>query len=440
MKRILALVLVVAATLLARQAGGEGLRTAALGLGFALIAAALAGDLFEHLWLPRVSGYLIFGLVCGPSVANIISRSMARELQLFNGLAIALIAFMAGLELNIRHLRPRLPALLRFGWRTMALLYGGLFAAFWLSWPWLPIDPAATGLARLALVVLLTTVVASFSPTVTIAVITDTRSRGPLSEATIALVVLADLALILFFTFSMQAVRWALGGAAEQTVGMLPRVTWEVIGSLAFGAAAGSLFALYMRYVGRELTLVLLALCVVLSGVGARFDFEPLLAALAAGLVVENIAAPGSVALKEAVEQGARPVLIVFFAATGASLHLDALALVGVVALAVWVLRLVLIYAGTTFAARRSTIDPAVGRSVWMGLVSQAGVTVGLVIIVATEYPTWGRGVEVLIVALISLNELVGPILFRSALARHGEIARMDAPAPLEAVADPAGT
>ena len=50
----------------------------------------------------------MFGVVCGPFVANIISRPMARELQIVNGLAIALIAFMAGLELNFQRLLPRL--------------------------------------------------------------------------------------------------------------------------------------------------------------------------------------------------------------------------------------------------------------------------------------------------------------------------------------------
>ena len=34
---------------------------------------------------------------------------MARELQIVNGLAIALIAFIAGLELNFARLRPQLP-------------------------------------------------------------------------------------------------------------------------------------------------------------------------------------------------------------------------------------------------------------------------------------------------------------------------------------------
>jgi hypothetical protein len=62
---------------------------------------------------------------------------------------------------------------------------------------------------------------------------------------------------------------------------------------------------------------------------------------------------------------------------------------------------------------------------VWMGLVSQAGVTLGLTTIVAGEFSDWGGRVQTLMVALIALHELVGPVLFRSALARAGEIGKM---------------
>jgi Kef-type K+ transport system membrane component KefB len=289
---------------------------------------------------------------------------------------------------------------------------------------------------RTALAVLLTTVVVSFSPTVTIAVIADTRARGPLSEMVLAVVVITDLALIIFFSVSMQLVRWASGAAVPGDVSLLAGLSWEIAGSFAFGAALGSVFALYLRYVNREITVALLALCVLLSELGPIFHFESLLAALAAGLVIENVAQPSGDSLREAVERGALPVLVVFFAAAGASLHLDALATIGVTAAVVAAVRLVSIRLTTQVATRWSGVPPETGQLVWMGLVSQAGVTLGLAILVAREFPTWGLQIQSLMVALIAIHELIGPVLFRAALARMGEIGKMDeggAPAPLDA-------
>jgi Kef-type K+ transport system membrane component KefB len=405
--------------------GGEAGATA-LALGFALIAAALTGAVFERMHLPRVSGYLIFGMVCGPYLANIITRPMARDLQLVNGLAIALIALIAGLELNYARLKPRLAAMTRLGAVTVALMYITLVPALWLAWPWLPIYPEATGLARIALATLITTVVVSFSPTVTIAVIADTRSRGPLSEMALAVVVITDLVLIVLFSLTMQLVRWTTGEGVGSDVSLLARLSWEILGSFAFGATLGGLFALYLRYIGREVTLALLALCALLAGFGPVFHFEPLLAALAAGLVIENIAQPSGDSLKAAVERGALPVLVVFFAAAGASLHLDALAAIGLTAAAISAARLASIRFSTAVAVRVSGVDPQTGQHVWMSLVSQAGVTLGLTILVAREFPEWGLQVQSLMVALIAMHELIGPVLFRAGLARAGEIGRMD--------------
>ena len=411
------------------------LRGTALAIGFALIAATLAGELFERIRLPRISGYLLFGLACGPYGADLISRRMAADLQLVNGLAIALIAFIAGLEINLARLRERLGAIVTVGAWTLGTLYVILGAAVYAAWPWLPIAPEAGGLVRLGMTLVLTTVLVSFSPTVTIAVVTEARARGPLTELVLAVVVLADLALILGFALVLQFMRTLTGlGAAE--VGLVPYLTWDIFGSLALGAMVGAVFAFYLRLVGREVTLVLLAMCVLLSAAGTAFHVEPLLSALAAGLVVENVAPPQGDALRRAVERGALPVLVVFFAAAGASLHVDALATFGPIALGLSALRMAGIWLGVRAGVTRAGLRDGPAPMLWMGLVSQAGVTLGLTIIVANEFAEWGARIQTLVVALIAIHELIGPILFRNALARAGEVGMMDADTPAAAGED----
>ena len=425
--RLAALLLVVAALVLVRVFTGEDAArpTMALAVGFALIAALMLGEAAERLRMPRLSGYLIFGLLCGPYVLNLITAQMARELQFVNGLAIALVALIAGLEINIGHLKPRLRAIAAIGTTTLAIMYAGLATVFMVAWPWLPIAPEAIGIERLAMVLVLTAIVVSFSPTVTIAVIAESRARGPFSELVLAVVVLADLALILAFTLVMQFAR-AIGGNDAESGGLMVRLLWEIVGSLAFGALLGGLFAVYLRAIGRELTLALLTLCVLLSSVGQAWHLEPLLAALAAGLVIENIAAAGVDALRDAVERSALPVLVVFFAAAGASLHLDALATIGVAAAIVAVVRVATIRAGTHVGLKVAGVRDKSSQLLWMGLVSQAGVTLGLAILVAAEFGAWGGAVQTLVVAMIALHELAGPILFKEALVRAGEVGELD--------------
>ncbi len=429
MKRALALAIVFATAYVVRQARADAIfepRTLALAAGFALVAAALAGDAAERVRLPRVSGYLLFGVITGPAVANVISGSMARDLRLIDGVAVTLIALMAGLELDFADLRPRLGSVLRFGGTIIVTLWLALFAVLYAAWGYLPIAPDAGPALKVAIVALFATIVTSFSPTVTIAVIAEERAAGPLTDLTMAVVVLGDLALVLFFGLAMQFVRTAGGGTAE--VGLFANLAWDVFGSVAFGSIVGAVFALYLRFIGRELVIVLIAACAVLSEIGGYFRFEPVLAGLSAGLIVRNVAPVPGHELRDAVERGALPILIVFFAGAGASLAVDSLSVTGPLAAGIAGLRLACIRIGVETGGRFANVEPALRRLVWRGLVSQAGLTLGLTVIVGTEFPGWGAVLQTLMLAMIALHEVAGPILFRSALAQAGELGRAAAP------------
>jgi trehalose-6-phosphate synthase/Kef-type K+ transport system membrane component KefB len=424
MRRIAALALAIAATVWARELGAKapGSAGTALALGFTMLGAWVTGDALRRIHVPRLTGYLLFGVIVGPYLGNIITASMARQLQAITGIATTLIALIAGLTLSLERLGSRLAAIVKLTTATLGVAILGLFVTAWIAWPWLPVAPDATGLSRLGMVVLLVVIVVSFSPTMTAAVIADTGARGRLSDMVLAMVVLADLMLLVLFSVSMQFARILFETNESEGIDVLVRFAWEIGGSVAFGVLVGALFALYMRYVGRELTLVLLGVCGLLSQVGTTQQFEPLLAAMAAGLVIENLAVAQGDTLRAAVQRGAPPVLVVFFVAVGTSLRLDAVASIGFAALALSAVRLALIRLGVTTGLELSGLHDQNGKYAWTGLVSQAGITLGFASLVATEFTGWGNQVQLLLVGSIAIHELVGPILFRYGLTRAGEL------------------
>ncbi len=93
----------------------------------------------------------------------------------------------------------------------------------------------------------------------------------------------------------------------------------------------------------------------------------------------------------------------------------------GPIALALAAIRAALIRIGVRAGVNASGIDPGVGRHAWTGLISQAGITVGLASVVASEFPGWGTQLQTLLIALIPIHELIGPMLFRRGLAQAGE-------------------
>jgi hypothetical protein len=116
------------------------------------------------------------------------------------------------------------------------------------------------------------------------------------------------------------------------------------------------------------------------------------------------------------------PVFVIFFAMAGADLRLQTFVALWPIVLTVALVRVGLIYAGSTAGARLGRADPVVTRYAWTGLVSQAGVALGLATIIADRLPRLGLAMQTMIVGIIAFNESVGPVLFRSGLDRAGEI------------------
>ena len=144
--------LVILGTMIAIQRLGppRAASTVMLPLGFALISAYLLGMVAERVRLPRLSGYLLFGLLCGPYLLNLITTTMARDLQVVNGFALAFIALVAGLELNLQRLRTQLRTVMIVGGAVMLGALALLTVLLWIIWPWLPLGDAGQGAAPLA--------------------------------------------------------------------------------------------------------------------------------------------------------------------------------------------------------------------------------------------------------------------------------------------------
>jgi trehalose 6-phosphate synthase len=402
--------------------GDQNASATALGLGVALVSASIVGWLFEFLRLPRITGYLIFGLVCGPAVANLITEPMARDLRVVGGFAIGIIAFIAGLQVNFASLRSRLRAIVTVTVTAVSLSWVGLTAVVFVLWRWLPFGAELSGAERAAASALIATLVIGVSPILTTAVIAESRARGPLSTMATAVVVCVELLVIVFFAIALQFSRAAFGTQPAQGFELAISTGWATVGSVAFGGLLGSLFALYLRFVGREVTVVLLALFALFTGLGARWNFEPLLSGLAAGLVVQNVMGQAGDVLRDSIARGAMPVFVLFFAAVGASMQVDAVATLGITALALSLVRALLLRAGAKFGARAAGIETPETHLLWRSFISTAEMTIGMTGLVVAEHPVWSGQLQTLMIAIVAMNELVGPIVFRATLAQRREI------------------
>lgn len=393
--------------------------------GILLLTADTFGAVAHDLRLPRLVGYLVAGLVLGPSVARIVPAGVLEDLSMMKRLAVGLIGLLAGAELRLADLRERhRTIILVLAFQTLAVLTALLLTALVLR-SWIPfleeLDAGSLFFVALLFAVLLTV----NSPMVTLALLTETRATGPLAKTTLGVVLVADLVVILLFTGAFSLARASLGGGASGAPEVLLQLLREVFGSIVAGAFVGAVVSLYLHFVKRELVLFAVVVVFATAAAAQALHFELLLSLVVAGFLVENVAPVRAEPLVQALHQTAFPVFVIFFAMAGAELHIQEFASVWPLVLLVALVRIAAIRGSATFAGRLAGAEPAVVRYGWTGLVSQAGVALGLATIVADRLPVVGLAMQAVTIGVIAFNESIGPILFRRGLERAGEI-RLD--------------
>lgn len=425
MRRVIILALLLGGVQLvlplgARGYGGQWLLT----FGFLILAADTVGGLAATLRLPRIVGYLMAGVLVGPSVLGTVSSEAVEQLAPVSSLAIALIAFLAGAELRWSELREHGITILKILGVEMFLTLVSVTSLLMLLRERVPFLEGVSATSAVGLSLLFGVIAVVHSPAVTMALLTETKARGPVARTTLGVVLVSDVAVILLFSGVLSLARTlAPAGSGEPAGTSLGGLTWEIAGALLVGAVFGVGVALYLRFVRRELFLFAIVVAFLGAEVARLTHVETLLMLLTAGFAAENTSPrENGDALREAMERSAAPVFVVFFALAGASMALAQLPSLWTLVIPIVLVRLLAIWGGSWLGARWGRASAGERKFVWLGLVSQAGVAIGLATVVAEAYPARGPQIQTLFLAVMAVNQTLGPILFRYALDRSGEI------------------
>ena len=105
----------------------------------------------------------------------------------------------------------------------------------------------------------------------------------------------------------------------------------------------------------------------------------------------------------------------------GAHLDVPLLRQLWPIALALCTTRAAVTVSVALWSSRIAKDPPVLRRWGWASLISQAGLTLGLSVVVARNFPEFGEGFRSLAIATVAINEMIGPVLFKLSLDRSGE-------------------
>jgi Kef-type K+ transport system membrane component KefB len=396
-------------------------------IGFLLLAGTLTSELLEPLGLPHLTGYLFAGIASGPHVLRLVDEHTVKNLAPVNTLALSLIALAGGAELDFPTIRKSVKSLAASTLVQCVLVLVAMACVFFACRPILPFMRVLGPGAAIGVALLWGALSVTRSPSATLGILSQTRAHGPLATFTLAFVMTSHIAVVVLLAAAMAVARPLIDPASSFSPDSFVKLGHELFGSVALGTTLGLFIAAYLRLVNRQMLVVLLVLGFGVSTVLDYLQFDALLTFMVAGFIVRNMSKQGDKFL-HAIEQTGNVVYVVFFATAGADLDVPLLRNLWPVALVLTVARSSVTWAGSKLAGKLGNDVPTVRTWGWSGLVSQAGLALGLSAIVAREFPLFGTPFRALAVATVAINEMVGPVLFKMALDRTGETSRAEAP------------
>ena len=381
-------------------------------LGLSLVLSILAGYLIHYLHIPKVTGYLILGILLGPFGMELLTHEDINQLRFVSEVALGLIVFSIGGEFKISRFRKIGHQILVISFLEIFLTLLGVFIlVVWVE-------------KNFTLALLLGVIGIATAPAATLLVLREFDSEGPVTHHVLILVGINNLFCLILFRLIFPLVKIVdsptLGFSGQQAF-FWP--FFEVIGSLAIGFFLGLIVILGENRLQKknEFLTLILATIVIGIGIGAFFNLSSLLINLALGSTVANLSGDYKNVVNQ-IKSVDLPFYIIFFLLAGASLHLDLLPSAGKIGFAYIVGRIVGKLLGIYLGARKIQAPKTVRLYGGLGMLAQAGIAIGICQIITKEDPLHGSIITSTVLSSVILFELLGPVLLRWAIIKSGEV------------------
>lgn len=376
-----------------------------------IFLSILFGRIAKLLKMPNVTGYLIAGLILGPSFLNLIPTSMVNGFKVVSDMALAFIAFSIGSEFSISYFKKvgMAPIIIAIAESFGAVIF--VSAALII----LGFDP------KLSL--LLGAIASATAPAQTIMVINQYKAKGSLTSMLMSVVAIDDAVALIAFGFAATIVKLMESSLDANIILSVVSPVYEVVVSLVLGALIGILMKVVFRWFKKPSNILCITIGFVLFTywLAETIHGSSLLACMALGGMLTNIYSDVDKVMK--ISEGfTPPVFMIFFAISGAGFEVSALPKIGLIGLTYVLMRILGKIAGSWFGGKISKQEEKICKYLGPTLMPQAGVALGLIIVAESLIPKYAPQIRAVILCSTFIYSIIGPVSAKVALQKAGEI------------------
>lgn len=400
-------------------------------IAFLLVIGIIGGNLAEKVKLPRVTGYILVGMLFGPSVLGLIDSDFLYEIKIIKVLTLGFIGFNIGMELNKSIMKSN-------GVRILFITF--FQALFTFALVFLAVYFVAKE-HKMTYALILGSIATVTTPAPIVACMRSYHTHGSISEFVCPIVAIDDMIGIIIFSLALPFSIYFAGHEGELLVAR--EIFLGPILSIAFSFIVGSVLGIFMTKILKyyknsdNISIVLIIFIAVVLGVsiGEVFETSDILLPLVMGMVMSNgISSELLEKFRRNTDAIVLPLLLVFFTISGADLKFSSMGIIGGLALIYVIVRMIGKYAGTHLAAKITKENSVIKKYLGFTLIPQGGVALDMAILAEVRfaqvftntgelwYQELGQNIFAIILSAIIFYKLIGEIVVKWAFNKAGEI------------------
>jgi len=391
--------------------------------GVMIATGLLFGKLAKLVKLPNVTGYLIGGLIVGPSVLGLLDESMFSGLEIISTIALGFIAFSIGNEFKLSYFKKVGPGPIIIAF--FEAFFGVLFVLGMLLLYFTISHQMTIENIRFALV--LSAIAAATAPASTLLVVRQYRAKGPLTETLLSVVAIDDSVAIVLFGILVSIANAIDPLAVHSSLfAQILAPFLEILISIGVGAFFGLVVHFGTKWFtgrGNRISLVIAVIFLTIY-LGEYLGGSSLLSCMIVGGVFANLSTKYE-EINGLIYFVTPPIFVMFFVLSGAELDLSILTSIGIIGIIYALFRVGGKVFGAWFGAKLGKSPKTVAKYLGFTLIPQEGVSIGLSIAAATIFGAGsilGERIRVIILATVLIYELIGPVVTKLTLKKAGEI------------------
>ncbi|MGD8913269.1 MAG: cation:proton antiporter [Candidatus Thiodiazotropha sp.] len=379
-----------------------------LTLGVILLAGLATDAIGRHTFLPRVTLLLLFGILIGRQMLDLIPPIFTDRFELIANMTLLMVGFLLGGKLTAGFLKQSAEKTFLISISTAVITVLVVI-----------IGLMAIGIET-EIAILLGCIASATAPAATLDIVLESNQKGPFSDLLLSIVALDDVWGLILFSIGVAVVMAMLGNTAETS--QLYIVTKDIGGALMLGLTLGFPAAFLTGRIrqGQPMLMEALGLVFLCGGLALWLEVSFLVASIVMGSVVTNFATHHEYPFHE-IENIEWPFMSIFFVLAGASLEFDAIMEVGLIGALYIGSRIAGKLLGARIGAEISGADSNTRH--WMGcaLLPQAGVAMGMALVASNQFPEYRQTLLTIVIGSTVFFEILGPIFTRLALRKSND-------------------